>query len=210
MQTNTISTIWWDCIGREGSGSRMMWYFSYLIYANKWEFVWIYQPGHKPVCQLLSHLVTETGPWGGMVGLRLIMHSPISQGKTVPKWGELRLPPLPTWPETNKGGTLICLMVLFRVSGGSRGAFFWRLTDRRGSDTRPSQSQFPFLPHSLKKKKYSVGLTILPLDGMNWELCILSITGIRRRSDCRLAFPFMLSVPLKTVQAPLRSSCLAY
>lgn len=95
-------------------------------------------------------------------------------------------------PDLRPAGTLICLVVLLRASGGSHSAPFWRLTDRRGSDTRPLQSQFPFPPHPLEKS--SVGLTILPLDGMNWELGILSITGIRRRSDCRLAFPFMVSI----------------
>lgn len=42
MQTNTTVTIWWGCVGKEASGINMVWYFSSLIYANKWEFVWIY------------------------------------------------------------------------------------------------------------------------------------------------------------------------
>lgn len=37
------------------------------------------------------------------------------------------LPPLPAWPETS--GTLICLMILFRVLGGSCGASFGRLKE---------------------------------------------------------------------------------
>lgn len=168
----------------------MMWYFSHLIYANKRELVWIYQPGHKPVCQLLSHLVTGTG--GGTE----THHAPADlsrQNGSQMGWVSQ------AWDLE----TLICLMVLFRASRGSCGASWWKLDDRRGIDTKPSQSQFPFLPHPLKKKR-SIGPTLLPLDGINWELSILSITGIRRRPDCRIDLPFVGSVPLK-VQALISS-----
>jgi len=210
MQTNTIGTLWWGCVSREGSGSTMTWYFSYMIYAKEWEFVWIYQPGHKPVCQLLSHLATGTGPCpgSGMVGLRLIVHSLISQGKTVPKWGESRWPPLPAWPETWRHPYLPHGTI--QSFGRKPWYFLSKAVQQAGDWHEAFAASIPILSTFAEKEKYSVGLKTLPLDGMNWELCISSITGIRRKSDCRLAFTFVASVHFKTVQMLFSSSFLVY
>lgn len=84
-------------------------------------------PSYCPTLSLEQH----PAQGGGMVGLGLIMLSLISQGKQFPnevsRGYELYL------PDFRLGGTNTCLTV--RAWGGSHGAYFCRLTDKRRGDT---------------------------------------------------------------------------
>lgn len=68
---------------------------------------------------------SRTMQWDGRAETDCVL-TDLSKQK-VQWWAESRSPSLPAWPETR--GTFICLMILFRVLGGSCGASFRRLMD---------------------------------------------------------------------------------
>lgn len=129
-----------------------------------------------------------------MVGLRFIMQRLISRGRSSQLgWAEIAS----SWLiDLRLEDTLLCLIVVFRASGGSQSTFFyWRLAYGRLWCT-PSQSIS--LNSQREREKCSAGLTVLALAGINWEPC--AVSGVKRCSDCRLAFTFMLNVPMKKAQ----------
>lgn len=125
MQTNTIHTAWWDWFGRDLA---KLWCRIPAIWSMS---------ARGSVCGCLSLAIYQSDNcclslekdharwWDGRAETHRALTGLSKQN--VLTWIESRLPPLPAWPVT--WSTLICLIILFRVLGGSCGASFWRLKD---------------------------------------------------------------------------------